>query len=183
MVERKQDALSKNFLLGLIDDESKSEDELHIEVRKAPRVKGDQSLAHLSKRIVDEVRITTPRQRAQSVLKNAGLHTQSNVTQVANSHLQHVGQRARKVALNETPVRRIRRVKKQPEPPQLAVQARTSSSDSISPRRSRKKSKLCVVTNAVILTVNVDKAPQVCISRCEPITTKGEKGESRPTIG
>ena len=118
MVERKQDALSKNFLLGLIDDESKSEDELHIEVRKAPRVKGDQSLAHLTKRIVDEVRITTPRQRAQSVLKNAGLHTQSNVTQVANSHLQHVGQRARKVALNETPVRGIRRVKKQPEPPQ-----------------------------------------------------------------
>ena len=118
MVERKQDALSKNFLLGLIDDEPKDEGELHIDVRKAPRIKSDQTLSHLTKRIVDEVRITTPRQRAQSVLKNAGLHTQSNVTQVANSHLQHVGQRARKVSLNETPVRRIRRVKKQPEPPQ-----------------------------------------------------------------
>ncbi len=118
MVERKQDALSKNFLLGLIDDEPKNEGELHIDVRKAPQIKSDQTLSHLTKRIVDEVRITTPRQRAQSVLKNAGLHTQSNVTQVANSHLQHVGQRARKVSLNETPVRRIRRVKKQPEPPQ-----------------------------------------------------------------
>lgn len=118
MVERKQDALSKNFLLGLIDDEPENEDELHIDVRKAPRVKGDQSLEHLTKRIVDEVRITTPRQRAQNVLKSAGLHTQSNVTQVANSHLQHVGLRARKVALSEEPIRRIRRVKKQPEPPQ-----------------------------------------------------------------
>jgi hypothetical protein len=118
MVERKQDALSKNFLLGLIDDEPKNEGELHIDVRKAPQIKSDQTLSHLTKRIVDEVRITTPRQRAQSVLKNAGLHTQPNATQVANSHLQHVGQRARKVSLNETPVRRIRRVKKQPESPQ-----------------------------------------------------------------
>ncbi len=118
MVERKQDALSKNFLLGLIDDEPKKDDELHIDVRKAPQIKDDQTLAHLTKRIVDEVRITTPRQRAQNVLKNAGLHTQSNATQVSNGHLQHVGQRARKVSLNESTVRRVRRVKKQPGPPQ-----------------------------------------------------------------
>ena len=117
MVERKQDALSKNFLLGLIEDETKSDDEIYIDVRKPPQVKGDQTLAHLTKRIVDEVRITTPRQRAQNVLKNAGLHTQSNVTQVSNGHLQHVGQRARKVSLNESTVRRVRRVKKQPGPP------------------------------------------------------------------
>jgi hypothetical protein len=117
MVERKQDALSNNFLLGLIDDEKKTEDEIHIDVRKAPKVKGDQSLAHLAKRIVDEVRVTTPRQRAQSVLDNVGLHKKSNVTQTSNSHLQHVGQRARRVSLNEEPIRRIRRVKKQPETP------------------------------------------------------------------
>ena len=50
MVERKQDALSKNFLLGLIDDEPKNEGEIHIDVRKAPRIKSDQTLSHLTKR-------------------------------------------------------------------------------------------------------------------------------------
>jgi hypothetical protein len=118
MVERKQDALNKNFLLGLIVGEPKNEDQLHIDVRKAPQVKGDQTLAHLTKRVVDEVRVTAPHQRAQNVLKNAGLHIQSNATQAANNHLQHVGLRARKFSLNEEPVRRIRRVKKQPESPQ-----------------------------------------------------------------
>ena len=114
MAERKQDSLNTNFLLGLMDDEQNSNDEIHIEVRKAPNVKGDQSLSHLANRIVDEVRVTTPRQRAQKVLDNVGLHSKPNVSRTHNSHLQHVGQRARKVSLNENPVRRIRRVKKQP---------------------------------------------------------------------
>ena len=115
MVERKQDAMSTNFLLGLMVDEPKSKEEIHIDVRKAPSVKGDQSLSHLANRIVDEVRVTTPRQRAQSVLDNVGIHTKPNQIQTHNSHLQHAGQRARKVALNQNPVRRVRRVKKQPE--------------------------------------------------------------------
>ncbi|MBT5391009.1 MAG: hypothetical protein HOL22_01540 [Euryarchaeota archaeon] len=116
MVERKQDALSTNFLLGLMDDEQEKKDEIHIDVRKAPNVKGDQSIAHLANRIVDEVRVTTPRQRAQRVLDNAGLSPKSNVTRTYNTHLQHVGQRARKMPLNQEPSRRIRKVKKQPEP-------------------------------------------------------------------
>ena len=116
MVERKQDALSTNFLIGLMDDEQQTKGELHVDVRKAPKVKGDQSISHLANRIVDEVRVTTPRQRAQKVLSNAGLAPKSNVTTTYNSHLQHVGQRSRKIPLNQEPVRKIRRVKKQPEP-------------------------------------------------------------------
>ena len=114
MAERKQDSLNTNFLLGLMDDEQNPNDEIHIDVRKAPNVKGDQSLTHLVNRIVDEVRVTTPRQRAQKVLGNVGLHSKPNVSRTHNSHLQHVGQRARKVSLNENPVHRVRRVKKQP---------------------------------------------------------------------
>ena len=116
MVERKQDALSTNFLMGLMDDEQEKKDEIHMDVRKAPKVRGDQSIAHLANRIVDEVRVTTPRQRAQRVLHNAGLLPKSNVTRTYNTHLQHVGERAKKIPLNQEPVRRIRKVKKQPEP-------------------------------------------------------------------
>ena len=115
MVERKQDALSTNFLLGLMDVEEQDKGELHVDVRKAPRVKGDQSISHLANRIVDEVRVITPRQRAQKVLSNAGLAPKSNVTTTFNTHLQHVGQRARKIPLNHDSVRKVRRVKKQPE--------------------------------------------------------------------
>ena len=116
MVERKQDALSTNFLLGLMDDDDQTKGELRVDVRKAPKVKGDQSISHLANRIVDEVRVTTPRQRAQKVLDNAGLSPQSNVTRTYNNHLQHVGERARKIPLNQEPVRKVRRVKQQSEP-------------------------------------------------------------------
>ncbi|MFQ3317521.1 MAG: hypothetical protein ACI8T6_000955 [Candidatus Poseidoniaceae archaeon] len=133
MVERKQDSLSTNFLLGLMDNEQNSKDEIHIDVRKAPNVKGDQSLSHLANRIVDEVRVTTPRQRAQSVLDNVGLHSKPNVSHTHNSHLQHVGQRARKISLNEEPVRRVRRVKKRPE----RTQRSRSMGSPTQPARSR----------------------------------------------
>ena len=74
MVQRKQDALSSNFLLEMIDDAEKN-NEIKMDVRKAPRIKSDQTLSHLSNRIVDEVRVTTPRQRAKNVLKTAGIST------------------------------------------------------------------------------------------------------------
>jgi len=38
MVERKQDSLSTNFLLGLMDNEQNTKDEIRIDVRKAPNV-------------------------------------------------------------------------------------------------------------------------------------------------
>lgn len=115
MVQRKQDALSTNFLLGLLgDDEQK---EIHVDVRKAPRVNNDQSLSHLANRIQDEVRVTTPEQRARNVLLNAGIEAPTlQPRHTLNSHLQHAGQRSRKVAIPAKSERRIRRVKRQPEP-------------------------------------------------------------------
>jgi len=115
MVQRKQDALSTNFLLGLLGDDE--ENEIHVDVRKAPRVNNDQSLSHLANRIQDEVRVITPEQRARDVLANAGIVTPNlQPKHTLNSHLQHAGQRSRKIAITSRSERRIRRVKKQPEP-------------------------------------------------------------------
>ena len=115
MVQRKQDALSTNFLLGLLGDDE--ENEIHVDVRKAPRVNNDQSLSHLANRIQDEVRVITPEQRARDVLANAGIVTPNlQPKHTLNSHLQHAGQRSRKIAITSKSERRIRRVKKQPEP-------------------------------------------------------------------
>ena len=115
MVQRKQDALSTNFLLGLLGNDE--EKEIHVDVRKAPRVDSDQSLSHLANRIQDEVRVTTPEQRARNVLLNAGIEAPPlRPRHTLNSHLQHAGQRSRKIAVPLKRERRIRRVKKQPEP-------------------------------------------------------------------
>ena len=115
MVQRKQDALSTNFLLGLLEDEKKME--LQVDVRKAPRVRNDESLSHLSNRIQDEIRVTTPQQRAQHVLELAGIDSQHiQPSHTVNRHLQHVGQVSRKIPIT-TPERKIRRVKKQPTTP------------------------------------------------------------------
>ena len=115
MVQRKQDALSTNFLLGLLGNDE--EKEIHVDVRKAPRVNNDQSLSHLANRIQDEVRVITPDQRARNVLLNAGIDAPTlRPRHTLNSHLQHAGQRSRKVAIPSKSERRIRRVKKQPEP-------------------------------------------------------------------
>ena len=108
MVQRKQDALSTNFLLGLLGNDE--EKEIHVDVRKAPRVNNDQSLSHLANRIQDEVRVTTPEQRVRNVLLNAGIETPAlQPTHTLNSHLQHAGQRSRKIALTVKSERRIRR--------------------------------------------------------------------------
>jgi hypothetical protein len=116
MVQRKQDALSTNFLLGLLGDDE--ENEIHVDVRKAPRVNNDQSLSHLANRIQDEVRVITPDQRARDVLANAGIVTPNlQPKHTLNSHLQHAGQRSRKIAITSKSERRIRRVKK----PQVSV--------------------------------------------------------------
>jgi hypothetical protein len=118
MTERKQDALSTNFLLGLLDTEvnSKGEDgdEIRINVRQIPKVNNDQSIGHLANRIVEEVQVTTPRQRAKNVLIDAGItvRIESNEN-FDNSHRQHVGERAKKIPLNQQTLRPIRRVKKQ----------------------------------------------------------------------
>ena len=118
MVERKQDALSTNFLIGLIDDAPKKQAEeptLHVDVRSKPSVEGDQTLQHLASRIVDEVTYSsTPRQLATQVLNQAGIETKPKSNHTVNSHLRHVGQRARKVPRSAG--QKIRKVKRTSTP-------------------------------------------------------------------
>ena len=131
MVERKQDALSTNFMIGLMEDGPKEQakprrrkqekqPELHVEVRPQPRISGDKTLEHLASRIVEEVTVSSsPRQLANQVLNQAGIETKANSQNVTNSHLRHVGQRARKIPQN--PQRKVRRVKRaavEMQPPQ-----------------------------------------------------------------
>ena len=112
MGERKQDALSTNFLIGLMDEVPKKEEStLHVGVRRRPTVKGDATLEHLANRIVEEVTVSSsPRQLATQVLNNAGIETRTKKPQTQNSHLRHVGQRARKIP--QSPARKIRKVKR-----------------------------------------------------------------------
>ena len=119
MVERKQDALSTNFLIGLMDDAPKKQVEqptLHVDVRSKPKVEGDQTLQHLASRIVEEVTFSsTPRQLATQVLNQAGIETKPKASQTVNNHLRHVGQRARKIPRSSAP--KIRKVKRTPTAP------------------------------------------------------------------
>ena len=119
MVERKQDALSTNFLIGLMDDApQKQVDEptLHVDVRSPPKVEGDQTLQHLASRIVEEVtHASTPRQLATQVLNQAGIQTKPKPNQTVNNHLRHVGQRARKIPRSDAPkIRKVKRIKTAP---------------------------------------------------------------------
>ena len=91
MVERKQDALSTNFLIGLMDDAPKKQVEqptLHVDVRSKPKVEGDQTLQHLASRIVEEVTFSsTPRQLATQVLNQAGIETKPKARHSPSSRL------------------------------------------------------------------------------------------------
>lgn len=117
MVERKQDALSTNFLIGLMDEPAKKkarkarDETLHVDVRSKPRVEGDQTLQHLASRIVEEVTVSsTPRQLATQVLNQAGIVTKVEPKRTVNGHLTHVGQRAKKIPRSNG--RKIRKVKR-----------------------------------------------------------------------
>lgn len=116
MVERKQDALSTNFLIGLMDDAPQKQVEeptLHVDVRSQPKVEGDQTLQHLASRIVEEVTFSsTPRQLATQVLNQAGIETKPESNHTVNSHLRHAGQRARRIPRSTAP--KIRKVKRTP---------------------------------------------------------------------
>jgi hypothetical protein len=117
MVERKQDALSTNFLIGLMDEApkkkaSKAMDEtLHLDVRPQPHIEGDRTLQHLASRIVEEVTVSsTPRQLATQVLNQAGIVTKVEPKSTVNGHLKHVGLRAKKIPRSNG--RKIRKVKR-----------------------------------------------------------------------
>ena len=133
MVERKQDSMSDSFLFSLMQKQLEEEgeiDELTMDVVKAPRIQGDETLSNLASRIVDEVK-TIPIQQllANKVLQQAGIDTSVGPAEprVANGHLKHVGQRARKLARREQSTRQIRKVKTRTTPSQLNVNATFSA--------------------------------------------------------
>jgi hypothetical protein len=136
MVERKQDSMSDSFLFSLMQKQLEEEgeiDELTMDVVKAPRIQGDETLSNLASRIVDEVK-TIPIQQllANKVLQQAGIDTSVGPAEprVANGHLKHVGQRARKLARREQSTRRVRKVKTRTTPSQLNVNATFSAAKS-----------------------------------------------------
>ena len=112
MVERKQDTLNTNFLIGLMEDGMKKEDPpLHVNLRRRPQIKGDKTLSHLANRIVEEVTVSSsPRQLATQVLNQAGIETKTVAPKNNNAHLRHVGRGARKIPQSSQP--KIRRVKR-----------------------------------------------------------------------
>ena len=133
MVERKQDSMNDAFLFSLMQKQLEEEeiDELTMDVVKAPRIQGDESLSNLANRIVDEVKIVTAQQSlANNVLQQAGIDTSEGSAQpkVANGHMRHVGQRARKIARREQSTRRIRKVKTRATPSQINVNTTFSAS-------------------------------------------------------
>jgi hypothetical protein len=125
MVQRKQDSMSDAFLFSLMQKQLEEEgeiDEIKLDVVKAPRIQGDETLSNLASRIVDEVKVVkTPKSLANRVLQQAGIDTSLEAAQpiVSNGHLKHVGQRARKLVRRENVTRRIRKVKTTTSPSQI----------------------------------------------------------------
>jgi hypothetical protein len=124
MVERKQDSMSDAFLFSLMQKQLEEEgeiDEIKLDVVKAPRIQGDETLSNLASRIVDEVKVVAPKSLANKVLQQAGIDTSLGGAEpiVANGHLKHVGQRARKLVRRENATRRVRKVKTRAAPSQI----------------------------------------------------------------
>jgi len=147
MVERKQDSMNDAFLFSLMQKQLEEEgeiDELTMDVVKAPRIQGDESLSNLANRIVDEVKTVSAQESlANKVLQQAGIDTSLGAAQpkVVNGHLKHVGQRARKLAKRENSTRRVRRVKTRTSPSQLNVNATFSAAKAKSGPPSNTKSR------------------------------------------
>jgi len=124
MVERKQDSMSDSFLFSLMQKQLEEEevDEITMDVVKAPRIQGDETLSNLASRIVDEVKVVkTQKSLANKVLQQAGIDTSLGGAEpiVSNGHLKHVGQRARKLVRRENATRRVRKVKTRAAPSQI----------------------------------------------------------------
>ena len=116
--------MSDAFLFSLMQKQLEEEgeiDEIKLDVVKAPRIQGDETLSNLASRIVDEVKVVAPKSLANKVLQQAGIDTSLEAAQpiVSNGHLKHVGQRARKLVRRENATRRIRKVKTTTSPSQI----------------------------------------------------------------
>ena len=120
MVQREQDGMNRAFLLALMREQQiEEQNEIILDVKEKPHIEGDQSLAGLAERVVEEATAVTPRGLAQDVLSSVGIDTREFVgePEVRGGHLKHVGRRARKIALkqNDVKIRRaIKRAKKRP---------------------------------------------------------------------
>ncbi len=116
--------MSDAFLFSLMQKQLEEEgeiDEIKLDVVKAPRIQGDETLSNLASRIVDEVKVVAPKSLANKVLLQAGIDTSLGAAQpqVFNGHLKHVGQRARKLVRRENATRRVRKVKTRAAPSQI----------------------------------------------------------------
>ncbi len=119
-MEREQGTLTESFsdsVLKQANNQSKTTEEITLQVKPQPVVTDDTSFASLATRIVDEVVATkSPTALAKQVLERVGIGNDLNSTepQIFNGHLRHVGKRARKVVRkqNQSQQLKIRRVKK-----------------------------------------------------------------------
>ncbi len=117
--------MSDSFLFSLMQkqlEEEEEVDEITMDVVKAPRIQGDETLSNLASRIVDEVKVVkTQKSLANKVLQQAGIDTSLGGAEpiVSNGHLKHVGQRARKLVRRENATRRVRKVKTRAAPSQI----------------------------------------------------------------
>lgn len=119
-MEREQGTLTESFsdsVLKQANNQSKTTEEITLQVKPQPLVSDDASFASLATRIVEEVVATkSPSALAKQVLERVGIGNEpkSVEPQVFNGHLRHVGKRARKVVRkqNQSQQLKIRRVKK-----------------------------------------------------------------------
>ena len=99
-MEREQGTLTESFsdsVLKQANNQSKTTEEITLQVKPQPVVTDDTSFASLATRIVDEVVATkSPTALAKQVLERVGIGNDLNSTepQIFNGHLRHVGKRA-----------------------------------------------------------------------------------------
>jgi len=119
-MEREQGTLTESFsdsVLKQANNQSRTTEEITLQVKLQPVVNDDASFASLATRIVEEVVATkSPSALAKQVLERVGIGNElkSVEPQVFNGHLRHVGKRARKVVRkqNQSQQLKIRQVKK-----------------------------------------------------------------------
>tara|TARA_B100000287_G_scaffold392616_1_gene405179 strand:+ start:152 stop:559 length:408 start_codon:yes stop_codon:yes gene_type:complete len=112
MVERKQDELTKNFLVSLMEEQLGIQKHVMVDISNKPIIHNGDSLKHVASRIVEEALVVSPRGMAEDVLAKAGIDTKLPAEpEVSSGHLRHVGKRAKKIARNERKLKVKRAVK------------------------------------------------------------------------
>ena len=122
MVQREQDGINKAFLMALMREQEENEENgIVIDLRERPQIEGDNTLASLARRVVEEATAVTPRGMAQDVLSRAGIDTDifTGVPEITSGHLRHVGRRAKKISVNQNKIRVRRAVKSAQSRPAL----------------------------------------------------------------